>query len=110
MHDAYSFGQDNEYRRILGQDGKSRYLSVIKYILKNGSLPKPLVLIHEYKTYTVVDGNHRLLAWKSATQLLKEFHVAPSDVKNELLQSLIKWGINIIVPLKENNPAWIAKF
>ena len=42
--------------------GYQRIISVIKYIKKYNSLPKPIILITTKNGYDILDGNHRITA------------------------------------------------
>lgn len=61
---GYVLGQENMYTQTLGQNGKDRFDRVFRYLIENGTLPAPPIIINEGDDgYTVVDGNHRIAAF-----------------------------------------------
>lgn len=59
---AHVFGEDNDYSKFMGYDGKTRFESILLYIRKTGYLPRKPILIYDNRCYEVCDGNHRIAA------------------------------------------------
>jgi len=110
LFDAYVLDQDNDYKATLGEKGKQRFLSAMKYVLKHGKLPRPLVLLRSDFGYGIADGNHRYLAWMITKKLAQELRETPEAGKNSFLQKLKeKWHINEIAELLDQQDVWVAE-
>ena len=110
MLNAYLNNEDNSYRRTLGPRGKARYMNVMKYLLEQGHLPKPPVLLQEAHGHSIIDGNHRFLAWESTATVHRQYAIAPEDMKQSFMRSLSnKWGISSMTGLSNTQEVWVAK-
>lgn len=70
MFEAYFRGANNAYRTI--EDGKARTVQIVSYMAAHGTLPVAPVALLKNDGLDMVDGNHRLLAWKLYPVLAEE--------------------------------------
>lgn len=107
MYQGFYFNIENDYKRSMFSDdvGKRRYGRIIEYLLKQGKLPRPLVLLEKESQYEIVDGNRRYLARERIPHMRKTFFNLPEQ---ERMVYLGKLGIDQFTPLEENVEAWIA--
>jgi hypothetical protein len=61
MKNAHLNKVENCYYRNVGS--KDRYVKSLKYLMSTGKFPRPICLLKEEEFYSVVDGNHRMVAY-----------------------------------------------
>ncbi len=107
LREAYLLGVENDYWRLLGEDGRRRFNECYIYILKNQHFPQPPILsLNDTGKYDVVDGNHRFLGFitaKSAYKAYEEMNVAQQQ---EFLDSL---NVENLSSPNSTQEVWICK-
>lgn len=74
LHDAYISGVQNDYWRLLGNDGKTRFQRAFHFVVRNQVFPQPpILLLNEMGQYEALDGNHRFLAYVLAFRTHEQF-------------------------------------
>lgn len=61
LGEAIYYGKQNEYSEIT--DGRDRLVRILTHIRTNGTVPSILVFLEEDSKLSVIDGNHRLVAY-----------------------------------------------
>ncbi len=113
MRDAYRFDVDNLFAQLI-PDGKRRHIDAMMYILKHGKFPSPICLLHELQYYSIVDGNHRFVAWLTAREAANAVLMAeakrwePEKIAAVRRGLSEKWEIKSINPISDFQETWIA--
>jgi ASC-1-like (ASCH) protein len=113
MQKCYLYNIDNAYSNLKKTgNGYRRFENALRYLLENGTFPKPIILKKEYefgifRGHSVMDGNHRLLALTVANAIHKELSGANQEQINE---HATKLNIKNIIALKNTHDIWIADF
>ena len=94
---AYINDEDNVYKRDLGERGKERFHVQLHYLIDNGALSSPPVLVDHGDGLEIMDGNHRVAALCAWYQW-KDNPVFTAKLGREA------------AVLKERQPVWIGKF
>ncbi len=79
---------DTFFGRQLGEKGRTRWLSPLFYILETGFFPKPICLLCKNNEFSVVDGNHRFMAWQSLAKINDELGKLSPEDKLKTLKDL----------------------
>jgi hypothetical protein len=112
LYGAYVRNEDNEYSRGIS-GGKERYLRSLKYLLASGTFPIPICLLEEHGEYSVVDGNHRFVAWHVSCRMAREILIAdkkyPNEAKKIRASLLEKWSIENISEPQNIHKVWVVK-
>ena len=107
LYNTYVLNQDNSYSNL--GNGRNRFLRASSYLLENGNFFDPIYLLFEQSQYSVVDGNHRFVAWHSAMQLLEELaNIKEEDRQNKIKKIKKFFGIKLIVPISNKQEVWVA--
>lgn len=106
---------DTFFGRELGETGKARLFSALLYILETGFFPKPICLLLKNNEFSIVDGNHRFLAWQFLLETNYQLENLSLENKIEKLKDLKSsysksWGhINDKVSdLSKTQEVWVA--
>lgn len=117
LYNAYTQKNINDtfFGRELGEKGKTRWLSALLYILETGFFPKPICLLFKNNEFSVVDGNHRFLAWRTLLQLDYELGKLPVEDKFSKLRDLKSgyskgWGSvnDKVSEVSKTQEVWVA--
>lgn len=111
MENAYIKKEKNGYSTI--SNGETRFLFSLKYLMEHGSFPEPLCLLFENGEYSIVDGHHRTLAWKSygtIMKVLKHFEENNQVTEAESFKETArrKWQIKELAPFLGKQEVWVA--
>lgn len=108
MHEAFVLEKENIYSRKI-MDGKKRYMNALSYLFEYGVFPKPICLIKENASYSIVDGNHRVVAWKMHGDIMNILHKISGVEKEKFIESLkTKWGIETPAEFSSIQEVWVA--
>ena len=108
LYEAYILGQDNLYIREI-KNGQLRFQKALLYLLKNGKFPKPIYLLSEQNQYSIVDGNHRFIAWHTALKMAEEIAIARKKEEHEQIKKFQeRWKIKSIAHVSAKQEVWIA--
>jgi len=107
LYEAHMLGQDNWFSKI--KNGQVRVIKALLYLIKNGTFPEPICLLCERNQYSVLDGNHRFVAWRIALQLAEEI---PNLEKKEGCDKIIKiketLKIRSTIHISTEQEVWVA--
>jgi hypothetical protein len=113
LKDAYFNNIENIYSRS-NPSGKSRYQNALKYIIQQGQFPKPICVLLENDQYSIVDGNHRFIAWWVSCQLINEMNSKKNTgSQNEIIDKFKKllaekMQVRSIAPIFINHKIWVG--
>jgi hypothetical protein len=100
-------GVKNPYSEI--ENVVERHNNALKYFVIHGVFPKPICLLKENGSYSVVDGNHRITAFKSHYELMRAYGIAPAEKLKGLNETLSKrWGILKPADFAPKQEVWVA--
>lgn len=68
--DGYVLNRSNQYSSSI-PDRRVRFQSVLRYLVANGVLPVPVVLLSHPEGYSIMDGNHRVAALCAYREFMK---------------------------------------
>ncbi len=116
MFRAYTQKSENTFfGRMMGESGPIRWLNAARYLLETGIFPKPICLLLKDGKFSVVDGNHRFVAWHFLLQVSYELEKLAHDERMEKLRELAKgfsekWGSGTgeVSELSKIQEVWIA--
>jgi hypothetical protein len=80
----------NSYSLFMGEEGKPRFMSLLKFIIQNGRPPKNPIVIRQGRYYDVMDGNHRLAAyitwsqWCQIDECVKKLGFTPATLPENI--------------------------
>lgn len=107
--------EETFFGRTMGQNGVNRWLNAARHLLETGIFPKPICLLCKDGKYSVVDGNHRFVAWQFLLGINHELRNLPPEEKAEQLKGLArkfsdKWGSGTgeISELSKVQEVWVA--
>jgi len=108
LYKAYILGQNNLYMREI-KNGKLRCKDALSYLLENGKFPKPIHLLFEQNQYSIVDGNHRFVAWRAALKIAREIANAEKEEEYEKIKKFQeKLGIESIAHVLTEQEVWVV--
>ena len=110
MYSGYVNRENNLYNKMI-PDGPNRFYKSLAYIMEHGIFPNPPCLLLKNGNYSVVDGNHRVLAWQKYYEITKNFKGADEIKEVNSFKEAVrkKYNINKLVPLLELQEVWLAK-
>lgn len=106
LHDAAALGKQNIYSDL--ENSKGRHFRVLIHLLKHGTFPTPVCLLKEGDNYSVVDGNHRVTAFKSYWTLCELYRKDPPEFKDLAETFKKKWNIEPPVNFSAQHDVWVA--
>lgn len=107
LFEAYVQGAENDYWRLLGEDGKRRFRRAADFIIKNEVFPQPPILtIDELGRYEALDGNHRFLAYVIAYRTHEQFLASSREDQLAFLTSIEKESFS---PPRDIQEVWICR-
>lgn len=107
LYEAHMLGQDNLFSKI--KNGQARVIRVLLYLIKNGKFPKPICLLCEQNQYSVLDGNHRFVAWRIALQLAEAIpNLEKKKGYDKIKKIQEKLGIESIAHILTEQEVWVA--
>lgn len=108
MREAFVIGKENIYSRNI-EHGKERHDRALRHLVEHGRFPKPICLLKEQGVYSVVDGNHRILAWKTHWDIMTILPKAPAEHREKLLDTFRrKWKVDKLADFSPEQEVWIA--
>ncbi|PIR85222.1 hypothetical protein COU15_02375 [Candidatus Kaiserbacteria bacterium CG10_big_fil_rev_8_21_14_0_10_45_20] len=107
MFNAFVLGQENEYSHGLGEEGKNKFLNLLKQMLETGVFPEPPILFEdEPDHYDILDGNHRWLAYVMCWRIWEEVENMTPEERRDRAAGL--HASNIIEPV-QNQEVWFCE-
>lgn len=108
---AAQSGEDNFYALI--EDSQKRIFQALRFLLEHGIFPKPILLLREKDKYSVVDGNHRFLAWQNHRLISHGLENQNTNQEKAIVDGfrktiLNKWNIPSIVSFSKEQEVWVS--
>jgi hypothetical protein len=107
LFEAYIQGIENNYWRLLGEDGKRRFRRARDFIIRNEVFPQPpILMIDELERYEALDGNHRFLGYIIAYRTHEQFLASSPEDQSAFLASINQETFS---PPRDIQEVWICK-
>jgi hypothetical protein len=107
MYQAFVKNRDNIFSSHT--DGKQRFRDAFVFFVTNGVFPRPICLLNQNNIYSVVDGNHRLLAYLTYSRMLEAYQLDRSQTTQPLNETLREqWGIEESTDFLPEHEMWVA--